>query len=50
MKEKNQGQLVEKLLLQDTIIVVKEIPDEALAKQGEVNILAVFMKYGDNTN
>ena len=50
MKEKNQGQLVEKLLLQDTIIVVKEIPDEELAKQGEVNILAVFMKYWDNPN
>ena len=50
MKEKNQGQLIEKLLLQDTIIVVKEIPDEELAKQGEVNILAVFMKYGDNPN
>ena len=44
------SQLAEKLLLYDEIIVVKEIPDEELAKHGEVNILEVFMKYGDNPN
>ena len=36
------SQLAAKLLLEDEIIVVKEIPDEELAKQGEVNILEVL--------
>ena len=45
-----RSQLAAKLLLQDEIVVVKEIPDEELSKHGEVNILEVFMKYGDNPN
>lgn len=41
-------QLAAKLLLEDEIVVVKEIPDEDLAKHGEVNILEIFMKYADD--
>ena len=43
-------QLAAKLLLEDEIIVVKEIPDEELSKHGEVSILEVFRKHGDNPN
>ena len=43
-------QLAAKLLLEDEIIVVKEIPDEELSKHGEVSILEVFMKHVDNPN
>ena len=50
MQAKNQSQLATKLLLQDEIIVVKEIPDEELSKHEEINILEVFMKYGDDPN
>lgn len=41
-------QLTESLLLKDEIIVVKEIPDEELLKQGEVSILGIFLKYADD--
>ena len=44
------SQLAAKLFLEDEIIVVKEIPDEELSKHGEVSILEVFMKHGDDPN
>lgn len=43
-----QKQLAENLLLKDEIIVVKEIPDEELIRQGEVSILTIFLKYADD--
>ncbi|MEM7383291.1 MAG: Rpn family recombination-promoting nuclease/putative transposase [Bacteroidota bacterium] len=43
-----RSQLADKLLVKDEIVVVKEIPDEELSKHGEVSILEVFMKHGDN--
>ena len=44
------SQLAQELFFQDEIVVVKEIPDEELAQQGEIGILAVFMKHVDNPN
>ena len=41
-------QLTERLLLKDEIIVVKEIPDEELLRQGEVSVLTIFLKYADD--
>ena len=41
-------QLAESLLLKDEIIVVKEIPDEELLRQGEVSVLTIFLKYADD--
>ena len=41
-------QLVENLLLKDEIIVVKDIPDEELLRQGEVSVLTIFLKYADD--
>ena len=44
------SELAEELLLQDEILVVKQLPDASLYKHEPINVLALFMKYADDPN